>query len=302
MRAVLTVLFTLVLVPPLARIGAPKETKGQHVTLTARCDPPVALPGGWVDVVIGCEIDPGWHTTSPRSKAGQRTLVDVTAPAGSVLVNRVSANSGEIVHDETFGDVEQISGRGEFRRRLHLPQNGEEGSRAIEGTVTIVVCDFAHCLPPQTLHIAPPLEVSAKNGLPGPQLGDELVLDKDEVAQLVGKGFFVRVSADASRVKPEEEFLLIVDIVLAAEMKSEGVSVTSVGDPKVTELGHAWTTSRKIVKGEGVGQVNGFSRVFPMRVAAGTTESKLKVPVAVQFSTKSAGGVMDFFVPLEIDH
>jgi hypothetical protein len=294
------ILCVLALVVPDARVETPKEAKGQHVTLTARCDPPVVLPGGWVDVVIACEVDRGWHTTSPRSKAGQRTLVAVTPPAGSVLTREVFAKPGEVVHDETFGDVEQISGRGEFRQRLHLPQVGDEGLRAIEGSVTIVVCDFAHCLPPQVLSIGAPLEINSQNGLPGPQL-DDLVLGRDDVATLAEKGVFVRASTDVERVKPNEDFLLIVDVILAADVKPEDVHITSVGDAKVSESGGGWTISRSSVKGEGVGNATGSSRVFQMHVAAGTKGPNLKIPVAVHFDTKSMHGVMDFAIPLAID-
>jgi hypothetical protein len=302
MRTLIALVCTLALAGPGSREDEPKGAKGEHVSITVRCDPAVVQPGGWVDVVIDYVLESGWHTTSPCSKAGQPTALDLALPEGWNPSGRVRATQGRIVHDETFGDVEQVSGRGEIRRRLRVPAKAEEENRTLDGSLTIVVCDFERCLPPQALAFRVPLDVNAKEGLRGPQLDDELAAEPNDGIAFQQQGCLVRVRADPDVASPGEEFLLVMDVAMGPDTKATDFSLELTGLDPVSSVGNGWNAVRRPMNTAEIHDAPCFSHIQPVRLSAKVegTELKFKAAVTIQKPSKQKAW-MHFSVPLRIE-
>jgi Thiol:disulfide interchange protein DsbD, N-terminal len=268
----------------------PKPVKGEHVSITARCDPPVVLPGGWVDVVIAYDLEPGWHATSPNSKGGQRVGLELKLHDGFALSGRPRAPRGDIVHDETFGEIEELSGRGEIRRRVHVPEQIEAGTRTLEGRMTWIVCDSARCLPPQSLSFSAAFEVSPK-GEHGPVPAFDPEILRRASAELNSKRYVANVRADVERASPGEEFFAIADVAVGADLTPADVQFMRAGSASVHPVGSSWRVTRENVNLEGSGSVARFTEILPLRVDPAVNRESLKLTIAftVPGRTKADG-------------
>jgi hypothetical protein len=284
------------------RGGATKSVKGEHVSITARCDPPVVLPGGWVDVVVAYEIEPGWHATSPNSKVGQRVGLDLTLPDGFALSGRPRASRGEFVHDVSFGEIEELSGRGEIRRRVRVPKLPEAGTRTLEGRTTWIVCDFARCLPPQSLSFSTSFAVSPK-GERGPVPAFDARTLRDASTQLRRKGYVAIVGADVERASPGEEFFAIADVAVGAGTTAVDVNFLRVDEPSVHPIEPNWRVAREAMVLEGGGSIACFTEILPMRMEPDLKKESIKftIPFTVRGPTKPDGTGSVSFVDAQLE-
>ena len=261
---------------------------GEHVTVAVRCDPEVVRPGGWVDVVVDWSLEPGWHATSPRSRSGQLTVFECPAPRGFEACGRVRATPGRIVHDTTFGEVEEISGRGELRRHFRVPADAD-GERRIEGSTSWIVCDFERCLPSQSFLFEVKLRV-ASDGADGPSYADGAVLSDDARLHLTSEGVGVSVRGDVDRIAPGEEFLAILDVAAVGTKEPLDVHVLETGiRGPVKMAGRPWRVVRRAVQLESGKSAARVSLFVPLRAEREVQGHEILVQIPCELAAGRPG-------------
>jgi hypothetical protein len=252
---------------------APFTASGQHIRLSAHCDPPIVRPGGWLDVVIEGRTDPGWHITSPASKRGQRASVELELPAGFVRFGRLHAPPGRELHDEIFGAVEILEDRFELRQHVRVPEELATKELTIRGTSVWIVCDPTRCLPPQKLELDVPLTIDSQGARgPNPSIGEPaLHAGTEERALLASEGFFARAIPEVERVTPGDEILVALDIALDPKQFEQVSRVWLEPSPEFLAKGEAWRARESTVEIETGKACRALRFVLPLQVAAGST-------------------------------
>jgi hypothetical protein len=271
--------------------AAPQEASGQHIRLSARCDPPIVQAGGWVDVVIDGRTDPGWHITSPLSKGGQRASVELELPEGFVPAGRLRAPPGRERHDVVFGTVEILEDRFELRQHVRVPEKLAASELNLRGTSLWIVCDPARCLPPQRLELCAPLKIDPGGARgPNPSIGEpQFQLRVEERALLAAEGFVARASPELERVSPGECLFVALDLAFDAA-KFESVSRAGLGPAKDSSPeGEGWVARESTVECDGGKQCRALRTLLPLRVAAETERAEIEVPIEIVLRPAVAG-------------
>jgi hypothetical protein len=139
----------------------------QPVQWTGVVAPKTAVRAGTNIVIeLSAEVQAGWHVYGLAQLPGGPTPLRVTLDTNEVaqIAGVPSATPPEKKHDEAF-DLDTEVYRGAFD--LHLPaqvnQHPAVGRKLIPVSVRFQACNDRVCLPPRTVHVSVPIEVSEGN-------------------------------------------------------------------------------------------------------------------------------------------
>ncbi len=251
---------------------------GEKIVVSARCEPSIVRPGGWVDIVIVYEFEAGWGTTSPLSRGGPRVRLALDMPAGFRTSGALRAPAGDARQDPVFGALEHLSGSGELRQRVHVPANQPAGRVRFGARTTWVVCDAAGCLPPQGLDLEVSFKVAA-DGAPGPSATQEWKPDAADCERIGSGGYASRLTVERGAVRAGDEVFAVLD--LARPRKSASGPVALRTQPEFA-LGEAWAAATRSVEGADGQRYDVTSWIVPFRVGDDAA-AQVRLAVDVQF-------------------
>jgi hypothetical protein len=117
-------------------------------------------------IELSAEIQAGWHVYGLAQLPGGPTPLRVTldtnevaqttgAPAGSPPVKK---------HDAAFDlDTEVYNGQFDLHLPARINQHPSAGGNVIPVSVRFQTCNDRICLPPRTVHVSVPIEISEGN-------------------------------------------------------------------------------------------------------------------------------------------
>lgn len=183
-----------------------------HVAIQVRCDPVRVQPGGFVDVIVELEFDPGWHGYAPSSPGANRMAIDCELPEVMKPVGTWIASSARLEDDAVLGKLELLEGRAELRRHHRVALDAELATKTLQVVLQMTVCDAFTCLPPRKSRAWTELTISRKRGSAGPapyQPTAPWELDASEQELLGAQGFVGRAWLETPVVPGEVAFAVL---------------------------------------------------------------------------------------------
>jgi hypothetical protein len=285
MTKALTALFFL-----FASISA-SASAADRVKVQVATDPPIVAPGGWVDVVFHYEIDAGWHAVSPRSKNGTPVQSAFELTEGLRTSGGLWAAPGKQIKDATFGEIEQLAGKGELRQRLFVAEDAHEGKSKLKGQTSWILCNATSCMPPQRLDFELELAISP-SGVRGPRLQNvdpQFPLSASEYTLLLQNGFVVHPRIETDRARGGDDVFVVLDFVIAEGYAENGVQILCEPQEKHFLPLTGWRAfSGSLMLKEGA-TTKAFREVLPLRFFVGGEAGHVTIPVDVTVSTVKVG-------------
>ncbi|MCC6407948.1 MAG: hypothetical protein IT453_12360 [Planctomycetes bacterium] len=214
----------LLLVPLLLAVAAQAQ---ERFKLTLRTDPPVVAAGGWVDVVVAYQLEPGWRFCGPNSPNGPRAEVKIEGPAGWAKNSTVWAPPGKMRKDATHGDVQDLGGIGGMRQRFRVPSDAVPGKFEFTTSTTLTVGDETKTLAAQKVDGTTTVLVAA-TGARGPQLRNldsQAPISEEEKALLAKNGFMVRARPEFTVARSKDVVCVSLDILLDAGLHEDALNI-----------------------------------------------------------------------------
>ena len=139
----------------------------QPVQWTGAVTPKTAVkPGTSIDIELSAEVQEGWHVYGLTQLPGGPTPLRVSVDANEAARGTGAATGTAPLkkHDTAFDLDTEVYERS---FALHLPVQVDEHAAARRQTVPVSVrfqsCNDRVCLPPRTVHISVPIEISQNN-------------------------------------------------------------------------------------------------------------------------------------------
>lgn len=123
--------------------------------------PAKAAAGAPVKVTLAAKISAAWHLYSLKELEGGPIPTRISVPEGQPfrLTGEIEAPPPIRKQDEAFGmEVESYEDSAQFG--LPLTAAAEAGAKTLTVTVRYQVCDDKLCLPPRTVKLEAPVEIT----------------------------------------------------------------------------------------------------------------------------------------------
>lgn len=282
-------LTALLALPLVLAAVAPAQDR---VRLTARTDPPVVVPGGWVDVAIAYQVEPGWRFYSPTSPNGPRAKVEITGPKDWRRNSTLWTQPGFDRKHPTLGDTNDLGGIGGMRLRFHVPADAATGAHAFTTATTLVLCDDTQTLPEQRIELATSVQV-APTGERGPALRNldaQTPLTAEEQALLAKNGFVVRARPEFASARSRDVVCVPLDILLEPGVHEDAINILCEPVEKRFIPLEGWRAFHASVGTADGKQSVVLREVLPLEFwNDGLSAERLTIPIEVTMRTTSEG-------------
>ena len=150
--------------------GASAQQQGRsaaRVSVDARLSRTAVPAGDTVRAAVVLDIDEGWHANAhkPTLEYLIGTALTTNAPEG-VTVDTTEYPEPEMFSFSFAGNqkLAVYSGRTPIFLTLRIAPSLQPGRRVLKGSLRIQICNDSVCLPPSTLPVTLPIEVTADSG------------------------------------------------------------------------------------------------------------------------------------------